>query len=220
MYGIHHKVYNSCRDGNIELIRLLIKNHHEEITIYDYNIGLRGACKNGNIQIIQLMIEKGANNYNDGLLSASLNGNMEAVKLMLKNGANYYNVGLYNACANGNMGIVQLMIEKGANDYTSGLYYACRSNHLEIIQLMIEKGANTKNANIIDQIYSFPKDKIIIQTLLSLSISLNAFERIIGYDELVVKIKKRENYITFIMNKYTPPNINNFILNEYILNTF
>lgn len=183
------------------------------------NCRLYYACKDGNITIVRLMIEKIPNNYNYnwGLRGACINGNVAITQLMIEKGANEYNGGLSNACYHGNMEIVRLMIEKGANNYNDGLCFSCESGHIEIARLMIEKGAN----NIyLYRYYSFPKDKNIIQTLLSSSLPLKVFETINGYDQLINAIKEREKYIIHITNNYIDSNINNFLLKEYILNDF
>lgn len=232
------KFYASCTEGNLERVRSLIEK--VPMNDYNYNIGLncglqsgnmeivrlmikKGAnnyinaiyfaCLSGNIEIIQLMIEKGANGYNDGLTSACQTGNMEIAKLMIEKGANNYNFGLTIASQKGNVKIVKSMIENGANNYNDGLTYACKNQDINLIQLLIEKGANE-----IDRYYSFPNDKVIIQTLLSRSVSLKVFERINGFDQLLNIIKERENYILSIISQYIDANIINFLLKEYILN--
>jgi len=50
---IHSLFHESCRGGNIEIVKLIIKHG-----VTDWNRGLRIACEGGNIEIVKLMTEK------------------------------------------------------------------------------------------------------------------------------------------------------------------
>lgn len=209
------KFYDECKNGHIENIQLMIEAGL--VNDYDYSGAFYVACRNGHIEIIQLMIEKCKlkhSDYNSALYIACQNGNLEVIELMIEKGANHFNGGLYFGCRFGNIESVRLMIKKGANDYNIGLYDSYLNGNIEIVRLLIERGATE-----IHRWCSFPKNKDVIQTLLS-SLSLKVFEKIGGYEELIKIIKKRENYVIRIMDEHLNFNINNYLLKEYIKNDF
>lgn len=206
--------HDLCTNGHIEIVRSMIKKN----LITNYSNALYTACKIGHIGIIQLMIETGKlknDDYNIGLYGACHSGNIEIIQLMIEKGANKYNSGLCHGCLYGNIKSVRLMIEKGANNYNDGLHDSCINENTQLIQLLIEKGATE-----IHLWCSFPKNKNIIQTLLSNSLSLKTFKKIQGYEILIKIIKTRENYVINIMNKNLCSNINKYLFKQYIQNDF
>ncbi len=80
-------LYNSCKGGHINIVKLIIDNGAN-----NFNDGLIWACLCGHIDIIKLMIDKGADNYDNGLIRAckgeNHKTNKEIAKLLIIKGAN------------------------------------------------------------------------------------------------------------------------------------
>ena len=75
-------LYSACRNGNIELVKLMIENGSTK-----YDICLQIACVHGYIEIANLMIAYGATDCNWSLYSACQFGHIELAKLMIAHGA-------------------------------------------------------------------------------------------------------------------------------------
>ncbi len=135
---------NACYLGDIQTIKLLIKNGNHA----DRNKALSFTCAAGYKEVVELLIEKGANDFNWGLRNACYGGYIDLVKLMIEKGADNWNQGLSNACYSGNKEIVELMISKGADFFTNGLYNACSKNHKELVLFLLLKHVNIDHCSI------------------------------------------------------------------------
>ncbi len=135
--SLNDQFLEACKEGNLELVKLLINNGANK-----FNHGMAYACCGGYIEIVEFLISKGAADFNWGLVCACYKKNKNIIKLMLDKGVNEYCWILSNACENGIKDLVELMILKGADNFDEGLIKACWGGDIEIVKLMISKGCN------------------------------------------------------------------------------
>jgi len=118
----------SCKNGYLELVKLLIKNGTNINEKDDYmSTALINASRFGHLKIVKFLVGIGAN----------------------INEKDYYNcTTLLYACKYGYLKIVQLLIKIGANinqknnNGTTELIYASEYGHLEIVKLLVKIGAD------------------------------------------------------------------------------
>ncbi len=147
---INNALTKACRNGNTDLIQLLIDN--TDCTYHTWENCLIGACEGGHINLVRYFISKGAK-WESGFSYACKSGNLELVKLIIEKAnlceVRCWNLGLYSACQNGHVNVVNLMIDKGATHWNGGLLAACESGHLQLVKYMIDLGADQWNIAVI-----------------------------------------------------------------------
>jgi len=148
-------LFISCKNGYLELVKLLIKNNVNinQKDNFEYT-ALMYATINGHLEIVKLLLENGVNvneknNYEyTVLMYATLYAKLEIIKLLIKNGVNINqknNCGLSSlilASENGHLEIVKLLIDNGANinqkdnNERNALQYAKKNNQIKIIKYL------------------------------------------------------------------------------------
>ncbi len=146
--------------GNIEIVKLLIKNGMGLLSEEGLSDCLRAASENGNAEVVNLLIDEGANvnsKTSEGytaLYLAAYDNHTEVVRLLIDKGAavdqqiaNGFTA-LMLASRDGFLEIVKILLEKKANvdlqsssNYTA-LYLASYNGHAEIVKLLLDNGAN------------------------------------------------------------------------------
>ncbi|MEM3858158.1 MAG: ankyrin repeat domain-containing protein, partial [Candidatus Micrarchaeaceae archaeon] len=162
-------LYYACKNGNVEIIKLLIEKGDN-----NWNRALIGACKNGNIEIFNYIFrqaDKTKININDIFIASCCN-NLQLVKLIHSNFPFNFNLdkALYKACKHGKIEIINFLLTLGKIDLNCGLVGACKSGNLEIVKFLINNGADdfssllyhachSKNIELIKYIINInPKD--------------------------------------------------------------
>jgi hypothetical protein len=151
---------HACRNGNIELVKFMIKRG-----IKNFNIGFVRASKYGHIDIVRLIVDiilqklsevkqkkcadvvANAIHHNNCIFKlaiecAIINLHINVVMLLVHCYPHGLNDALYKACCLEYIDVAKLMIEKGADDFCEGMYSAVCCGKLESIKLMFEHKAN------------------------------------------------------------------------------
>jgi len=89
---LNEKMKKACKDGDIELVHLLIKKGANS-----WYEGMCDACEGGHLKIVKLMILKG--------------------KIVGEKGSHCWNDGAFRACNAGHNDVLKFMIRKGATDW-------------------------------------------------------------------------------------------------------
>jgi hypothetical protein len=131
------KLYDACRDGNLDRVNQMISRGETDWEETDWNWGLIGACWSGHLVLVILMIEHGATDWNRGLYYACQGGHLDLANLMINRGATSWNLGLEGACHGGHLELANMMINQGADDWDRGLYGSCWGEHIELTKYLI-----------------------------------------------------------------------------------
>lgn len=155
----------ATHDGNLEMVKLLIKSDWKADAKNDYGISpLAIACENGEAAIAACLISAGAEidqpvaGGESMLMIAARTGNLELVELLLKKGADVNHkekkgqTALMWAAAEGNTKTVDLLIKNGAdvhqrvrNGFDATLF-AVRQGKLESVQRLLAAGVDVNAA--------------------------------------------------------------------------
>jgi ankyrin repeat protein len=143
-YNIKYIAYSVAKEGNVELIKMLISDNNGDI-LEDIFFG---ACHGGNTYIIMMMIERGVHNFQNGFIEAIKYDKIEVVQLMIYYGVTNFSGGINLASEYGHLEIVRLMIHwiyrRKIDIHTkliyikSALTQAASRGHLNIIRYLIE----------------------------------------------------------------------------------
>ena len=134
-------LHYACREGNFEVVKLLIENganvniKNDYSTIYPiFDAICSMSNKKSYLSIVQLLIENGAD---------------------VKKIDSFGNTLLYHAIEQENIILIELLIQLGCDinhvsrhDKDSVLHYAYFQKNKKIISLLIEHGANIEHLNI------------------------------------------------------------------------
>jgi ankyrin repeat protein len=113
-------LFDACRNGDIEMVKLLIKDEND-FKSRKYDNALIWAASNGHFEVVKYLVEKGADIHAKD------------------------DQPLQYACVFGHFKIAKYLVEKGAhihagNDY--GFRRACHHGHFQVSRFLIEKGCN------------------------------------------------------------------------------
>lgn len=152
-------IHQAARDGNVEVIQLLLKQESGNIDMVD-NDGVTPLCiaaYDGHVGVVKLLLESGANvnlMCNDGnpLFVACQNGHSEVVKLLLEKCADVElecceSNSLFIAAQQGHADVVKELLNGGANvnfarkDGFTSLSIASQVGHLDVVKVLLD-GAN------------------------------------------------------------------------------
>ena len=150
----------AARNGNIEIVRLLI-SYGAEVDHYNKEkSALHQACKHGHYTIVVELINARATIFGDCLVTASFGAHKNIVKLLLQHGANpnhvcmHGNTALYWAVYNNRIDIIKILIQYGVNinvrhNFTKGtvLYRAIEKGYIKVVELLLKHNINV---NIVD----------------------------------------------------------------------
>ena len=188
-------LYGAIREGNIELIKLLIKAGVNVNQEGNGQTPLFLAVEKWNIDIVKILLNAGANAnhmclHNGSILTfVSIIGCplIEMYELLINAGVDVNakdNLGcnstLRNAVQNNCTDIVKLLIATGvdvnAKDYfgNTALYYAVENNFTDIIKLFIDAGANINESALYYAVKNNPTD--VAKLLITASADLNVKE--------------------------------------------
>ena len=126
--------------GNFDVLKYVVENGNDEISIDDLNEALEKACQFGHFDLVKYLIEeKLADDVVNALFAASLDGNIEIAKYLIDHGANDFNGALWLAAEYGHINLVKLFVQLGADDFQNSIdyaIYAINNNQSEILEYL------------------------------------------------------------------------------------
>jgi ankyrin repeat protein len=165
--GVRSVLRNAAEQGNIGLVRILVKSVAGAWAINSTNMYGYGpmqlAAQNGRADVLSLLIEEGGNvnlrrpsSWNSPLIMAASRGHVDCCKLLLDNGADPNAYGMFggtrhtalqSAAGGGHVEAVKFFLERGIGPNekqgsTSALHRACRQNHIEVVKILVAAGAD------------------------------------------------------------------------------
>ncbi len=170
-YGSSTAIHEAACKGDLEILRILLKNGSDIELKYKYGTPLVSAACCGQIKIVEFLLEHGADiNAQMGwdeaegmnaLHCAVSNNEIKMIKYLMKKGIHIDQVRavggtpLFDALEEGKMEIVRLLVESGANINTPGrevvgrfdslgtpLNYAVGKGDISLVRYFIKHGAN------------------------------------------------------------------------------
>jgi hypothetical protein len=155
--GGHSPLWFSCRNGNVEMARLLLEKGAK---VPSYCSALYIASMHGRTEILKLLLARGTDvnckdsHGNTALIGACIEySRPEVVALLLERGADvnaateHGATALFYACSRGNVSSARLLLEKGADPEvkprfgSSPMLEAMRRGNTELVQLLKSHGA-------------------------------------------------------------------------------
>lgn len=177
MLSIKQQLSDACKNGNAELVRVLLEKVNigfqmmdtlrteygvEELNkiggknqILNWNEAIQWACEGGNWDVINSIIYCKNQNITSWCLAFEMvckKYNQELIHWILEDPQKTKTFNwdwiLEAVCESGDISLVNLAIERGGKQWNEGLKGACFSGNLDIIHLMIEHGADNWNAGL------------------------------------------------------------------------
>jgi len=131
--SLEDQLFAACYNGNIEKVKLLLRNRNININIQEMIQNNKGptpltyACERGHVEIVKLLLNDPRTNVNLGYVGetpfyyACLKGNLEVVKLLLNHknidinltSSNHGFIPLMRACEKGYYEVVELILKSG-----------------------------------------------------------------------------------------------------------
>ena len=185
--SLEDQLFAACYNGNIEKVKLLLRNRNININIQEMIQNNKGptpltyACERGHVEIVKLLLNDPRTNVNLGYVGetpfyyACLKGNLEVVKLLL----NHKNIDIN--LTSSNHGFIPLM-------------RACEKGYYEVVELILKSGkitnlnAKTKDGKTAIDIARETKNKTILELLESFEKRKNKMRKGIFFFLLPFKI--------------------------------
>lgn len=121
--------------GNLDILKYVVENGNDKISIHDLNEALENACQFGHFHIVEYLIEeKLADDVVNALYAAALDGNIEIAKYLIDHGANDFNGALWLAAEYGHINLVKLLVQLGADDFQNSIDRARNNDQTEILE--------------------------------------------------------------------------------------